>query len=138
MTTLSTASRPRSCPTCGSRHPHLHPATQHEAEVQPCFDPFHEIVTLQNTPKRIADHVRLKAWHLARTGESANGPFEAVITLVVKATGTDEDALKLIGNVQRFMRLSILSDSRVDCAVIEREGHQPVSINGADVPIIKM
>ena len=30
------------CPTCTSPAPHLHPAVQHEGEVQPCRDPWHK------------------------------------------------------------------------------------------------
>lgn len=30
------------CPTCDSPDPKLHPAVQHEGEVQPCKDAFHE------------------------------------------------------------------------------------------------
>ena len=29
------------CPTCDSPAPNLHPAMQHEGEVQPCRDPWH-------------------------------------------------------------------------------------------------
>lgn len=43
------------CPTCTSPAPHLHPAIQHEGEVQPCRDEFHLRVTPQNTPERIAE-----------------------------------------------------------------------------------
>lgn len=39
---------PRNCPTCDSPAPHLHPAIQHEGEVQPCKDAFHSIMTPQN------------------------------------------------------------------------------------------
>lgn len=35
------------CPTCNSPAPHLHPAMQHEGEVEVCTDDFH----LQNTPQ---------------------------------------------------------------------------------------
>lgn len=45
---------PEKCPTCSSSAPHLHPAVQHEGEVQPCRDRFHAIVTPQNTPERIS------------------------------------------------------------------------------------
>jgi hypothetical protein len=31
----------RGCPTCGSKSPELHPAVQHEGEVQICNDEFH-------------------------------------------------------------------------------------------------
>jgi hypothetical protein len=37
------------CPRCDSPAPHLHPAVQHEGEVQPCSDAFH----LQPTPENI-------------------------------------------------------------------------------------
>lgn len=43
------------CPTCGSPAPHLHPAVQSEGEVQPCADPFHHVVTPENTAERIAE-----------------------------------------------------------------------------------
>ena len=47
------------CPSCFSPEPHLHPAVQHEGEVQPCPDDFHRRVTPQNTPQRIAATQRL-------------------------------------------------------------------------------
>ena len=43
------------CPTCDSPSPHLHPAVQHEGEVQPCRDAFHQTVTPENTPEKIAE-----------------------------------------------------------------------------------
>lgn len=43
------------CPTCDSPAPHLHPAVQHEGEVQLCHDAFHRRVTPENTPKKIAE-----------------------------------------------------------------------------------
>jgi hypothetical protein len=52
------------CPRCGSPQPHLHPAVQHEGEVQPCPDPFHERITPSNTAERVAAH---REW-LARHG----------------------------------------------------------------------
>ena len=36
------------CPTCTSPAPHLHPAVQHEGEVEVCADSFHLSVTSQN------------------------------------------------------------------------------------------
>ena len=33
--------RPTRCPHCDSPDPKLHPAMQHEGEVQPCNDPWH-------------------------------------------------------------------------------------------------
>jgi len=41
------------CPTCESPKPNLHPI-QHEGEVQPCADAFHDRVTAENTPEKIA------------------------------------------------------------------------------------
>lgn len=48
------------CPRCDSPQPHLHPAVQAEGEVQPCFHPYHEQVTAQNTPDKIARHLSYK------------------------------------------------------------------------------
>lgn len=42
------------CPTCGSSAPHMHPAVQHEGEVEICTDDFHLTPTNQNTPAYIA------------------------------------------------------------------------------------
>jgi hypothetical protein len=44
---------PKLCPRCESPAPHLHPAVQHEGEVQPCSHPFHYQVTPENTPERM-------------------------------------------------------------------------------------
>jgi hypothetical protein len=41
------------CKTCGSRHPHLHPAVQFEGEVGICVDDFHLRPTPQNLPTYI-------------------------------------------------------------------------------------
>lgn len=41
------------CPRCGSPQPHLHPAVQHEGEVQVCLDEFHLRPTPQNTKSYI-------------------------------------------------------------------------------------
>lgn len=49
------------CPFCNSPAPHLHPAVQHEGEVQPCRDGFHRQVTPQNTASRIAESDRVLA-----------------------------------------------------------------------------
>lgn len=38
------------CPTCTSTAPHMHPAVQHEGEVQVCLDSFHLQSTPENTP----------------------------------------------------------------------------------------
>jgi hypothetical protein len=43
------------CPMCDSPAPHLHPAVQYEGEVSPCADPFHHVVTPENTEAKIAD-----------------------------------------------------------------------------------
>lgn len=49
------------CPTCNAPAPHLHPAMQFEGEVQPCRDRWHERVTPQNRPDRIAKVKQLLA-----------------------------------------------------------------------------
>lgn len=54
------------CPRCGSPQPHLHPAVQHEVEVELCIDDFHLRPTSQNTPEYI-EAVKAKR---KRKGES--------------------------------------------------------------------
>jgi hypothetical protein len=44
----------RTCKTCGSTAPHMHPAVQHEGEVEVCADRFHLTETPQNKPEYIA------------------------------------------------------------------------------------
>jgi len=39
------------CPRCDSPAPHLHPATQHEGEVQVCSHQFHQRITPENKPE---------------------------------------------------------------------------------------
>jgi len=39
------------CPTCESTAPHMHPAVQHEGEVEICPDEFHLAETPQNRPE---------------------------------------------------------------------------------------
>jgi len=43
------------CPTCGSPDPRLHPALSYGGEVSICADAFHQTVTPQNTPERLAE-----------------------------------------------------------------------------------
>lgn len=43
------------CPTCNSPAPHLHPAVQHEGEVNICTDDFHTQVTPQNNIAMVLD-----------------------------------------------------------------------------------
>ena len=52
---LAALSKRGHCPRCDSPAPHLHPAMQHEGEVQPCSHEFHRTVTEQNTPERIRE-----------------------------------------------------------------------------------
>lgn len=47
------------CPTCGSSAPHMHPAVQHEGEVEVCADNFHLTPTPQNRASYI-EAVRAK------------------------------------------------------------------------------
>lgn len=41
------------CPTCDSPAPHLHPAVQHEGEVQVCRDAFHDRATPEQPRGRV-------------------------------------------------------------------------------------
>jgi hypothetical protein len=43
------------CPTCKSPSPELHPAVQHEGEVETCVDEFH----LRLTPMNHAGYVSM-------------------------------------------------------------------------------
>lgn len=47
------------CPRCDSPAPHLHPAVQCGGEVSPCAHSFHERLTPENTPGKIAETQRL-------------------------------------------------------------------------------
>lgn len=47
------------CPSCKSPAPHLHPAVQHGGEVMLCRDPFHMMVTAENTDQRRTEVARL-------------------------------------------------------------------------------
>ena len=49
------------CKTCGSKHPHQHPAVQHGGEVEICADQFHERPTPQNRPEYIEAVKRKRA-----------------------------------------------------------------------------
>jgi hypothetical protein len=42
------------CPRCNSTAPHMHPAVQHEGEVELCTHDFHLMPTRQNVPAYIA------------------------------------------------------------------------------------
>jgi hypothetical protein len=64
------------CPTCGSSAPHMHPAIQHEGEVQVCADSFHLTPTPQNRPEYINAVRRLQAKTCRQCG--------------LRYTGTDE------------------------------------------------
>ena len=39
------------CPSCNSPAPHLHPAVQHEGEVEVCTNDFHLTPTPENAPE---------------------------------------------------------------------------------------
>ena len=49
------------CPICDSREPHLHPAVQHEGEVELCVDDFHLTPTYHNRPEFIAAVLKKRA-----------------------------------------------------------------------------
>jgi hypothetical protein len=57
------------CKVCESPQPHLHPAVQHEGEVQLCRDDFHRTVTPQNSPAMIAEVQKLIAATAVTTNE---------------------------------------------------------------------
>ena len=59
---------PEKCPTCDSAAPHLHPAVQHEGEVQPCRDVYHERVTPENTIESVQNLRELLARFERREG----------------------------------------------------------------------
>ena len=49
------------CKVCGSTAPHMHPAMQHEGEVEICADEYHLRRTPQNKPEYIAEVERKRA-----------------------------------------------------------------------------
>jgi hypothetical protein len=65
------------CPTCDSHAPHLHPAVQSGGEVQPCADPFHHVVTPENTRNDpVFDEVRkLRREHDSHAVQDTSCPF---------------------------------------------------------------
>lgn len=88
------------CPRCDSPQPHLHPAVAFEGEVQPCAHPYHDTVTAQNTPEKIA---ALKLSTQPSPGELPT--IYSIRQLDMSATIDDprsmteliSDAMKLIG-----------------------------------------
>lgn len=60
------------CPTCDSPAPHLHPAVQHEGEVETCTDDFHLIETPSNTHE-YRDYVLTKRREINHPQEKAQG-----------------------------------------------------------------
>ena len=64
----------KKCPICGSSAPHMHPAAQHEGEVQICSNDYHLTPSPQNKPEYI-EAVKIKKlaeWeaHVKATAES--------------------------------------------------------------------
>ena len=57
------------CPTCQSPSPHMHPAMQHEGEVETCVNDFHLQPTNQNTSAYI-DLVLAKRTAIAAKGQT--------------------------------------------------------------------
>lgn len=49
----------KQCPKCSSPQRHLHPSLQHEGEVSLCDDPYHRLVTSENTKERTAGVLKI-------------------------------------------------------------------------------
>jgi hypothetical protein len=67
---------------------------------------------------------------------ATDGSYEVQVVIKIKATGTDHDALTLMGNIRRFMKLDILQNAEIVNAWIVRDdilSRVPVST----IPVIK-
>lgn len=67
-----------------------------------------------------------------------DGPYEATVTLKIKGTGANDQIKQMVGNVRRFVNLSVLP-CEVAQVIVRRpdiNGHS--SIDPADIPEMKM
>jgi hypothetical protein len=88
---------PEKCPTCQSHAPHLHPAQSWGGEVSICSDTFHQIITTQNTPERLAEVNELQTKLKGAPGAAPQSVGGVAVTDGFPPFGCDpEDSARLL------------------------------------------
>lgn len=65
-----------------------------------------------------------------------DGPYEIRMVIKIQATGTDDNAMNLMGNVRRFLRLDILKSTEIVSAYTVRSTKvKPIDVSS--IPLIE-
>lgn len=67
-----------------------------------------------------------------------SGEYFVTAIFHVRASGTDEQAKQMIGNMRRFLKLCVVPSTELCEAIIERDDGESVSWSDSDIPVMKM